>query len=136
MKYWSDDRSLIAIVIAAILVISTGMQPVSGANILGVLLSPSPSHLIVHMSIMKTLAERGHNITVVSSLKPKVNHPKIHNIIIEPTEARQKEVNDELYDLGMKKQNPIVMMMKLLRADSIMVTLQLDVVKNKKFQSI
>lgn len=136
MKCWSDDRGMIAITIVAIIAISTGVQPVSSANILGVFLSPSPSHLIVHMSIMKTLAERGHNISVVSSLKPKVNHPKIHNIIIEPSEVRQKEMNEELSDLGVKKQNPIVMMMKFLRADNVMVTLQLDVVKNEKFQQI
>ncbi|XP_011192501.1 UDP-glycosyltransferase UGT5 [Zeugodacus cucurbitae] len=132
----SEYRGLIAIAIVAIIGISTGVQPVSSANILGVFLSSSPSHLIVHMSIMQTLAENGHNITVVSTLKPKINHPKIHNIVIEPTEARQKEMDEELSVLGVKKQNPLVMMMKFFRADNAMITLQLDAVKSEKFQSI
>ncbi|XP_036329625.1 uncharacterized protein LOC118741759 [Rhagoletis pomonella] len=38
------------------------------------------------MSVVKALAEKGHNVTVVSLFKPKVNHKNITNIIIPPLE--------------------------------------------------
>jgi len=53
-----------------------------GANILGLFSSHSQSHLIIHMSVAKALAEAGHNVTVVSMLKPKLTHKDIHLIVI------------------------------------------------------
>ncbi|XP_036347530.1 UDP-glycosyltransferase UGT4-like, partial [Rhagoletis pomonella] len=132
----ANASQLIAIATIAFMAISTGVQPVHSANILGVFLSPSPSHLIVHMSIMKTLAERGHNVTVVTGQKPKVNHEKIHNIIIKPAEALQREMNEELAGLGAKKQSMLEMLTRVITADTVMFTIQLDVLKNERLQEI
>lgn len=38
------------------------------ARILGVFTSPAQSHLIIHMSIVKALVERGHNVTVITTM--------------------------------------------------------------------
>lgn len=60
----------------AILMIGT----VQGANILAIFTCLSPSHLIVEISMAKVLAENGHNVTVVTTLKPHVSHKNL-NII-------------------------------------------------------
>lgn len=41
------------------------------ANILAVLPSPSPSHLIIEMAVVRAMAENNHNVTVVSILPLK-----------------------------------------------------------------
>jgi hypothetical protein len=43
-----------------------------GARILGIFPSASPSHHIVFQAIMKTLAARGHHVTVISTDPLKV----------------------------------------------------------------
>ncbi|XP_054744817.1 UDP-glycosyltransferase UGT5-like [Anastrepha obliqua] len=140
MKYYcytmADRSKLIVVALMALIAITTSVQPVHSANILGVFLSPSPSHLIVHMSIMKTLAEQGHNVTVVSGQKPKVTHEKIHNIIIEPSEEHQREMEQELSAMGVKKQNVVVMLMKFLMANNVLTKMQYDALRNERFQSI
>ncbi|EDW90225.2 UDP-glycosyltransferase UGT5 [Drosophila yakuba] len=68
-----------------------------GANILGVFSTPSPSHVIVHMAVMKALADRGHNITVVTQMKPRLAaHENITVIIVPPTEERLKLMEEHL----------------------------------------
>ncbi|XP_055916903.1 UDP-glycosyltransferase UGT5-like [Eupeodes corollae] len=64
------------------------------ANILGVFTTISPSHNIVHMSYVRALAERGHNVTVVTALPTKDKNPKYHHILIPQTEQRKKEVDE------------------------------------------
>lgn len=61
-----------------ILLLLTILGVSQGANILGVFTSLSPSHLIIQMSMVKVLAEEGHNVTVVTALKPVVTHKSIH----------------------------------------------------------
>ncbi|XP_043644918.1 UDP-glycosyltransferase UGT5 [Drosophila teissieri] len=68
-----------------------------GANILGVFSTPSPSHVIVHMAVMKALADRGHNITMVTQMKPRLApHENITVIIVPPTEERLKFMEEHL----------------------------------------
>lgn len=43
-------------------------ENVEGANILGVFTSPGKSHLIIFMSTVKTMIERGHNVTVLTTI--------------------------------------------------------------------
>ncbi|XP_004524829.1 UDP-glucuronosyltransferase 1-6 [Ceratitis capitata] len=136
MKCWPDDRCLIALAMTTLITISRNVYPVDSANILGVFLSPSPSHLIVHMSVMKALAEQGHDITVVSGLKPKVNHPKIKNIIIDPSEENQRKMNEEMSGFGTKKTNLLLTFLKFLTADNVMFTMQFDALKHERFQPI
>ncbi|XP_055916179.1 uncharacterized protein LOC129949013 [Eupeodes corollae] len=64
------------------------------ANILGVFTSSSPSHQIVHMSYIKALIERGHNVTVLSTIPLKDKNPKYHHLLIPPSAERVKEMDD------------------------------------------
>lgn len=50
---------------------------VNGANILGLFAGLSPSHLIIQLSMAQILAERGHNMTVVTVLEPPFTHKDI-----------------------------------------------------------
>ncbi|BFF93408.1 UDP-glucuronosyltransferase 1-7C-like [Drosophila madeirensis] len=60
------------------------------ANILGLFTSLSPSHLVIQMSMAKILAENGHNVTVVTALKPPHLHPSINHIQVPLDEADGK----------------------------------------------
>ncbi|XP_034669555.1 UDP-glucuronosyltransferase 1-7C-like [Drosophila subobscura] len=60
------------------------------ANILGLFTSLSPSHLVIQMSMAKILAENGHNVTVVTALKPPLLHPSINHIQVPLDEADGK----------------------------------------------
>ncbi|XP_043660169.1 UDP-glycosyltransferase UGT5 [Drosophila teissieri] len=53
-----------------------------GANILGLFTSLSPSHLVIQMSMARILAEQGHNMTVVTVLKPPSLHKNINHILV------------------------------------------------------
>ncbi|XP_016968570.1 LOW QUALITY PROTEIN: UDP-glycosyltransferase UGT5 [Drosophila biarmipes] len=53
-----------------------------GANILGLFASLSPSHLVIQMSMARILAERRHNVTVVTVLKPPFLHKDITHILV------------------------------------------------------
>ncbi|XP_017013391.2 UDP-glucosyltransferase 2-like [Drosophila takahashii] len=75
----------------AIVTTTSGSQ---GANILGLFPSLSPSHLIIQMSAAKVLAERGHNVTVVTALKPVVNHKNITVIQVPLTKEESQMMSD------------------------------------------
>ncbi|KAH8238009.1 hypothetical protein KR032_010869 [Drosophila birchii] len=62
-----------------ILAVIAGAQ---GSNILGLFASLSPSHLVIQMSMARILAERGHNVTVVTALKPPLMHKNITHILL------------------------------------------------------
>jgi len=80
---------LLAIAIA----ILSGSQ---GANILGLFASLSPSHLIIQMSAAKILAEKGHNVTVVTSLKPVVTHKNINLIQVPLSQEEKQQMSDTI----------------------------------------
>ncbi|KAL7739945.1 hypothetical protein ACLKA6_013133 [Drosophila palustris] len=70
-----------------------------GANILAVFSVPSPSHLIVEISMAKVLAENGHNVTVVTTLKPHVTHKNINLIHVALTEDEKRLMKDTISNL-------------------------------------
>ncbi|XP_030377797.1 UDP-glucuronosyltransferase 1-1-like [Scaptodrosophila lebanonensis] len=63
---------------------------VQSANILGLFTSVSPSHLIVELSMAKVLAENGHNVTIVTVMKPLVTHKNFNVIMIPLTEEEER----------------------------------------------
>ncbi|XP_016991507.1 UDP-glucosyltransferase 2-like [Drosophila rhopaloa] len=65
-----------------------------GANILGLFPSLSPSHLIIQMSAAKVLAEKGHNVTVVTVIEPVVTHKNIHLILVPLTKEEAQLMSD------------------------------------------
>uniref|UniRef100_A0A6P4FG26 UDP-glucuronosyltransferase 2B15 isoform X1 n=2 Tax=Drosophila rhopaloa TaxID=1041015 RepID=A0A6P4FG26_DRORH len=87
-----------------VLLLGTKTQCSKGANILGIFGTHSPSHVIVHMAVMKTLADRGHNITVVTQMKPKIAaHENITVILAPPTPERQKFIKEYMEEVSNEK---------------------------------
>ncbi|XP_013116689.2 UDP-glycosyltransferase UGT4 [Stomoxys calcitrans] len=72
------SRNLIALTFVATLCLMH-QQQVNAANILVFLPTFSPSHLVIQMAVAKVMAERNHNVTVVSSLPLKSEwlHPSM-----------------------------------------------------------
>ncbi|EDW76290.2 uncharacterized protein Dwil_GK14739 [Drosophila willistoni] len=60
------------------------------ANILGIFTCPMPSHSIVQMSVAKALAEKGHNVTILTTVDPVIKHKNFNviHIPLSPEDAR------------------------------------------------
>uniref|UniRef100_A0A1B0A5W2 UDP-glycosyltransferases domain-containing protein n=1 Tax=Glossina pallidipes TaxID=7398 RepID=A0A1B0A5W2_GLOPL len=109
---------------------------VYGANILGVFLTHSPSHLIVHMSVAKVLAEEGHNVTVVVTQEPKVNHKKIHTIIIPPGEEHIEILHKEFSDLAKEKPSVLRTLRNLIGSLRLLIDMQKDALEDERFTQL
>nr|XP_017014143.2 UDP-glycosyltransferase UGT5 [Drosophila takahashii] len=122
--------------LVALLALQSMPQGSEGANILGVFTSHSPSHFIVHMSIMKTLAEKGHNVTVVSSVPPKVTHKSIKHIVVPMSEADEKVLNDGM--AGMVKDKPSIWntFKSIFSSLAMLIDKQVDVLEDPRFQEL
>ena len=58
------------------------MSVSESAKILGLFPMPSKSHMAVNAAIVKELAERGHEVTVVSPFPEKSENPNYKNIVL------------------------------------------------------
>ncbi|XP_017033758.1 UDP-glycosyltransferase UGT5-like [Drosophila kikkawai] len=81
------------------------------ANILGLFPSLSTSHLIIQMSAAKVLAERGHNVTVVTVLKPVVTHKSINEIIVPLTKEEAQQMSDTIKEMSRSDNSNMVLSM-------------------------
>lgn len=68
-----------------LLVVIGALSSVNGANILGVFPINGRSHWVVYESVMKALAARGHNVTVITSFPQKVRVPNLTEIDVSAT---------------------------------------------------
>lgn len=107
--------------------------PTEGANILGVFTSHSPSHLIIHMSIMKALAEDGHNVTVASSMPPKVTHKNIKHIVIPLSDAEEKQLNDGMSVMAKAKPSLWTTLKTMFGSLSLLIDKQVDFLEDERF---
>ncbi|KAH8283042.1 hypothetical protein KR054_011685, partial [Drosophila jambulina] len=107
-----------------------------GANILGLFSSHSQSHLIIHMSVAKTLAEAGHNVTVVAMMQPKITHKDIHLIVIPVTEEQERIMEEQLTTMAGQKNSIISTVSRLLSGMDVMVKAQADLLTHPSFQRI
>ncbi|KAH8317683.1 hypothetical protein KR074_004581, partial [Drosophila pseudoananassae] len=79
---------------------------IKAANILGVFGTHSPSHTIVNMAVMKALADRGHNITVVLASPPKMKaHENITIILAPPNQNRIQHRKEHIENASKGKQS-------------------------------
>ncbi|KAH8404802.1 hypothetical protein KR222_003851, partial [Zaprionus bogoriensis] len=83
-------------ILLSVIGIAALLGATQGANILGVFTSISPSHLIVQMSMIKVLAEAGHNVTVVTALKPAVSHKDINVIQVSFSEEDRQKMSSSI----------------------------------------
>ncbi|XP_017086572.2 UDP-glucosyltransferase 2 [Drosophila eugracilis] len=103
--------------IACLLILLFGAKTPSsdGANILGIFGTHSPSHVIIHMAMMKTLADRGHNITVVTQMKPKLPpHENITVILAPPTPERERYIKEFMAEVSNEKPSFFETIMKTI----------------------
>ncbi|XP_055921454.1 UDP-glucosyltransferase 2-like [Eupeodes corollae] len=66
------------------------------SNILGVFLTHSPSNVIHHMAVVRALVERGHNVTVITSIPLKAvdsKPPRYRHIFLKQEELSQKDMD-------------------------------------------
>ncbi|XP_017001942.2 UDP-glucosyltransferase 2-like [Drosophila takahashii] len=108
----------------------------NGANILGLFSSHSPSHLIIHMSTAKALAEAGHNVTVVSMLKPKVMHKNIHLIVVPMKQEQELIVNSQMTEMAGQKNSIISTLNRFLNGMDVLIDSQADLVSDPRFMRI
>ncbi|KAH8412871.1 hypothetical protein KR009_006373 [Drosophila setifemur] len=73
-----------------------------GANIVGLFASLSPSHLVIQMSMARILAEAGHNVTVVTVLKPPSLHKDINHILV-PLKEEDLQAFSQIFANSAKK---------------------------------
>ncbi|KAH8409399.1 hypothetical protein KR222_002586 [Zaprionus bogoriensis] len=126
--------SLVGLLIALLALQQT--PSTEGANILGVFTSHSPSHLIIHMSVMKALAEDGHNVTVVSSMPPKVTHKSIKHIVIPLSEADEKKLSDGMVGIAKAKPSFWTTMKSMFGSLSLLIDKQVDVLEDERFTEL
>ncbi|XP_017044389.1 UDP-glucosyltransferase 2 [Drosophila ficusphila] len=107
-----------------------------GANILGLYSALSPSHLIIHMSTAKALAEAGHNVTVVTRLKPKVMHDKIHLIVVPPTREHELAVKNAASDTAGSRNSRLSTKFDLLTRTRVLIDSQADLISDPRFQRV
>ncbi|EDW04021.1 UDP-glycosyltransferase UGT5 [Drosophila grimshawi] len=108
--------------------------PADCANILGLFSTISPSHLIVHMSVMRTLADRGHNVTIVSALKPKlVPHENITVIMAPFSEELNARIALHLENSSKEKSNIFYSIMKTMNT---LLDSQLEFLKHPNVAAI
>ncbi|XP_017086569.2 UDP-glucosyltransferase 2-like [Drosophila eugracilis] len=107
-----------------------------GANILGLFSSHSPSHLIIHMSVAKALVEAGHNVTVVSMLKPKIMHKDITLIVIPMNEEQELIMENQMAEMAGQKNSLISTMNRLLTGMEVMINAQAELLHDPRFQRI
>ncbi|KAH8241008.1 hypothetical protein KR026_010157, partial [Drosophila bipectinata] len=123
-------------ILVALVIFQSLPEECNGANILGVFTSHSPSHLIVHMSIMKTLAERGHNVTVLSSMPPKVTHKSIKHIVVPLSAEDERTLNEGMSGMVKSKQSIMSMMNSAAKSQSILINKQVEVLEDPRFKEL
>ncbi|XP_062137933.1 UDP-glucosyltransferase 2-like [Drosophila sulfurigaster albostrigata] len=119
-------------IIAAVLINCT-----QGANILAVFSCPSPSHLIVEISMAKVLAENGHNVTVVTSMKPHVTHKNMHIIQVDLTEEENQSMKDTMAKLTARDNSDTLSALFRIRQQfEFMFNKNRDVMKDQRVKDL
>lgn len=106
---------------------------VFGGNILGIFLTHRPSHLIIHMSVAKVLAEEGHNVTVVVTQIPKVNHERINTVLIPPMAEKEASLHKRISELAKKKNNFWKSLEKYFSVMRLLNDMEMDALQDERF---
>ncbi|XP_030383807.1 UDP-glucuronosyltransferase 1-6-like [Scaptodrosophila lebanonensis] len=90
----------------------------------------------MHMSVVKALAEVGHNVTVVSMLKPTITHKNIHHIYVPPTEEQERNLEDMMSGMAKQKNSIFSIVKKLLSDKNVVIEAQYDLMFDERLQRI
>ncbi|XP_001355874.3 UDP-glucuronosyltransferase 1-7C-like [Drosophila pseudoobscura] len=114
--------------------VASGSQ---GANILGLFTSLSPSHLVIQMSMAKILAESGHNVTVVTALKPPLLHPSVNHIQVPLDEADGKSFGALVADMAKRDtSNAVISMLVAMGSLTSAFGKMADVLRHQKVKDL
>lgn len=104
----------------------------NGANILGLFTSVSPSHNIVHLSVVKPLIEQGHNVTIISRLPMNDASLKFNQILVPLTSKEKQELEEQIKSSA--NLTIFKMMSNLLTSENKLMTLQYDALGSHQVQ--
>lgn len=120
-----------------LLLLGLTATPVWSANILALFSTFSPSHLIVHMAIMKALADEGHNVTVVSAMPPKVKpHENITIVLASMTEERKKQLAEYMAQSTKQKTSMASAMFKMVYEAEQMLQSQYEFLEHPNLKAV
>lgn len=105
-----------------------------GANILGIFTVSSPSHNIVHLAMVEALAERGHNVTVVTALPLKKKNPNYNHIYIKPPEELRKSLEESSSKMANAEGFDNLKIM--ISSIKDMTNMQYDIMYTEEFQNL
>uniref|UniRef100_T1PIB5 UDP-glucoronosyl and UDP-glucosyl transferase n=1 Tax=Musca domestica TaxID=7370 RepID=T1PIB5_MUSDO len=88
------------------------------------------------MSVVKVLAERGHNVTVVVTQKPKVTHKDINVIVIPPKPDVEEKLNREVSGMALKKNSLINTVSNFFGSLSLLIDMQRDALQDARFTAL
>ncbi|KAH8262908.1 hypothetical protein KR044_001794, partial [Drosophila immigrans] len=127
-----SNRSVLLVLVSVLLI--TGSQ---GGNILGVFTSLSPSHLIIQMSMARILAENGHNVTVITALKPPINHKDITVVMVPMSEEDHKHMSTTISQFANKDNSNMVMtMFRSMGQMKFMMNKMKDIMKDQRVKNL
>ncbi|KAH8404801.1 hypothetical protein KR222_003850, partial [Zaprionus bogoriensis] len=110
---------------------------VHGANILGIFTCFSPSHLIIEISMAKVLAEHGHNVTVVTTLKPHVSHENLNIIHIVLSEEDIQNWKNSIADMAkVDNTNMITALFRLREQMAFMFSKNVEVMYDPRVKDL
>ncbi|XP_041448268.1 UDP-glucosyltransferase 2-like [Drosophila obscura] len=128
-----NTTRILLLAVAAVALID-GSQ---GANILGLFPSLSPSHLIIQMSAVKALAERGHNVTVVTVLKPAVTHKDITVIRVPLSTEEAAEMSAMIEKMAKNEnKNMLVAMFRMIGQMGFMFRKMADALRDPRVRDL
>lgn len=106
---------------------------VQGENILGVFTSPGKSHLIVFMSTVETMIEKGHNVTVLTTIpipNMKENDSKrFRHIQLDSSDLHPNEMNKQISALVQDAN-----FNNFMKTMGVMANLQRNALRTEKFK--
>lgn len=73
----------------SLVILTLCVIPGYSSHVLGFFPSPSKSHLIIHMAVVRSILERGHDVTVITTLPLRYKHPKLRHIILSESSVPQ-----------------------------------------------
>lgn len=98
------------------------LTAVHSANILGLFTSLSPSHNIVHLSVVKALIDEGHNVTIISRLPMNDKDLHFNHILLPLTTVEKVAFEHDVKETA--NLSLITMLSKLMAGGNTMITLQ------------
>lgn len=109
------------------------LRKVQGENVLGVFTSPGKSHLIIFMSTIQTMIERGHNVTVLTTIPiPNIKSSDtktFRHIQLDSPELHPNEMNKQISSLVQEAN-----FKNFLNTMKVMANLQRNALGTEKFK--